>query len=215
MPSDPVTYYTALHIAVLRNQPDMVELLVRHGADINRRDRVSQLQPALRGRGGGREQPPRLPGQPGCAFLAQIHESSPLDLASEEPERLPCLQRLLDLGADVNAADKHGGCLPREAGGLGPGAPEQRQVGRLAAACLRVQHGQARRGTLLAFRGFKEAVRSSSANPLRLSVGGDTVCMPHLRVLCLGQESSFAGPSAPFLYEWKENGQEPVTLSHS
>ncbi|MBV98969.1 Ankyrin repeat and SOCS box protein 6, partial [Eschrichtius robustus] len=76
---DPVTYYTALHIAVLRNQPDMVELLVRHGADINRRDR--------------------------------IHESSPLDLASEEPERLPCLQRLLDLGADVNAADKHGGCL--------------------------------------------------------------------------------------------------------
>lgn len=73
---DPVTYYTALHVAVLRNQPDMVELLVHHGADINRRDR--------------------------------IHESSPLDLASEEPERLPCLQRLLDLGAEVNAADKHG-----------------------------------------------------------------------------------------------------------
>nr|XP_048287954.1 ankyrin repeat and SOCS box protein 6 isoform X3 [Myodes glareolus] len=39
---DPVTYYTALHIAVLRNQPDMVELLVRHGADINRRDRGRQ-----------------------------------------------------------------------------------------------------------------------------------------------------------------------------
>ncbi|XP_054853706.1 ankyrin repeat and SOCS box protein 6 [Eublepharis macularius] len=73
---DPVTYYTALHIAVLRNQPDMVELLVQRGADINRRDR--------------------------------IHESSPLDLASEEPERLPCLQRLLELGADVNASDKHG-----------------------------------------------------------------------------------------------------------
>ncbi|XP_009948499.1 PREDICTED: ankyrin repeat and SOCS box protein 6 isoform X2 [Leptosomus discolor] len=73
---DPVTYYTPLHIAVLRNQPDMVELLVHHGADINRRDR--------------------------------IHESSPLDLASEEPERLPCLQRLLQLGADVNAADKNG-----------------------------------------------------------------------------------------------------------
>ncbi|NP_001025859.2 ankyrin repeat and SOCS box protein 6 [Gallus gallus] len=73
---DPVTYYTPLHIAVLRNQPDMVELLARHGADINRRDR--------------------------------IHESSPLDLASEEPERLPCLQRLLQLGADVNAADKTG-----------------------------------------------------------------------------------------------------------
>lgn len=27
-------------MAVLRNQPDVVELLVRHGADINRRDRV-------------------------------------------------------------------------------------------------------------------------------------------------------------------------------
>ncbi|NXC04888.1 ASB6 protein, partial [Orthonyx spaldingii] len=73
---DPVTYYTPLHIAVLHNQPDMVELLVQRGADINRRDR--------------------------------IHESSPLDLASEEPERLPCLQRLLQLGADVNAADKNG-----------------------------------------------------------------------------------------------------------
>lgn len=63
----------------------------------------------------------------GCAFSAQIHESSPLDLASEEPERLPCLQRLLDLGADVNAADKHGGCLgDRRAGWCslcaGPGA---------------------------------------------------------------------------------------------
>ncbi|XP_070655511.1 ankyrin repeat and SOCS box protein 6 isoform X3 [Bos indicus] len=50
---DPVTYYTALHIAVLRNQPDMVELLVRHGADINRRDRVrrpcSTLWPAVTG----------------------------------------------------------------------------------------------------------------------------------------------------------------------
>ncbi|XP_073397124.1 ankyrin repeat and SOCS box protein 6 [Dendrobates tinctorius] len=73
---DPVTYYTPLHIAVLRNRPDMVELLVQSGADINKRDR--------------------------------IHESSPLDLASEELERLPCLQRLLDLGADVNAADKNG-----------------------------------------------------------------------------------------------------------
>ncbi|NWZ30706.1 ASB6 protein, partial [Asarcornis scutulata] len=76
LPPDPVTYYTPLHIAVLRNQPDVVELLVCHGADINRRDR--------------------------------IHESSPLDLASEEPERLSCLQRLLQLGADVNAADKNG-----------------------------------------------------------------------------------------------------------
>lgn len=38
----------------------------------------------------------------------QIHESSPLDLASEESERLPCLLTLLDMGADVNARDKHG-----------------------------------------------------------------------------------------------------------
>ncbi|KAL0606472.1 Ankyrin repeat and SOCS box protein 6 [Plecturocebus cupreus] len=103
---DPVTYYTALHIAVLRNQPDMVELLVHHGADINRRDRVSASSACFEvGVGRGLSS---FPGQPGCACLAQIHESSPLDLASEEPERLPCLQRLLDLGADVNAADKHG-----------------------------------------------------------------------------------------------------------
>ncbi|XP_051893342.1 ankyrin repeat and SOCS box protein 6 [Pristis pectinata] len=73
---DPVTYYSALHVAVLRNQPDMVELLVQHGADINKRDRV--------------------------------HNSSPLDLASEEVERLPCLQRLLDLGANVNGVDRTG-----------------------------------------------------------------------------------------------------------
>lgn len=31
-----------------------------------------------------------------------------MDLASEESERLPCLIALLDLGADVNARDKHG-----------------------------------------------------------------------------------------------------------
>uniref|UniRef100_A0A3B5MAH7 Uncharacterized protein n=1 Tax=Xiphophorus couchianus TaxID=32473 RepID=A0A3B5MAH7_9TELE len=73
---DPVSYYNPLHIAVLRNRPDMVRLLVGHGADIEKRDR--------------------------------IHESSPLDLASEESERLPCLITLLDLGADVNSRDKHG-----------------------------------------------------------------------------------------------------------
>ncbi|KAM4577023.1 ankyrin repeat and SOCS box protein 6 [Odontesthes bonariensis] len=73
---DPVSYYNPLHIAVLRNRPNMVRLLVGHGADIEKRDR--------------------------------IHESSSLDLASEESERLPCLLTLLDLGADVNARDKHG-----------------------------------------------------------------------------------------------------------
>lgn len=41
-------------------------------------------------------------------IVLKIHESSPLDLASEEPERLPCLRRLLELGANINAADKHG-----------------------------------------------------------------------------------------------------------
>lgn len=73
---DPVSYYNPLHIAVLRNRPNMVRLLGGHGADIQKRDR--------------------------------IHESSPLDLASEESERLPCLLTLLDMGADVNARDKHG-----------------------------------------------------------------------------------------------------------
>ncbi|XP_078106288.1 ankyrin repeat and SOCS box protein 6 [Sander vitreus] len=73
---DPVSYYNPLHIAVLRNRPNMVRLLVEHAADVEKRDR--------------------------------IHESSPLDLASEESERLPCLLTLLDLGADVNARDKRG-----------------------------------------------------------------------------------------------------------
>lgn len=53
------------------------------------------------------------PGPHQCSLtVLQIHESSPLDLASEEPERLPCLRRLLQLGADVNAADKRGVCTP-------------------------------------------------------------------------------------------------------
>ncbi|XP_066500141.1 ankyrin repeat and SOCS box protein 6 isoform X2 [Hoplias malabaricus] len=73
---DPVSYYTPLHIAVLRNKPQMVQLLVQHGANIDKRDR--------------------------------IHESSPLDLASEEADRYSCLSMLLDLGADINAKDKNG-----------------------------------------------------------------------------------------------------------
>ncbi|XP_077570586.1 ankyrin repeat and SOCS box protein 6 [Stigmatopora nigra] len=73
---DPVSFYNPLHIAVLRNRPNMVKLLVEHKADIEKRHR--------------------------------IHESSPLDLASEDLDRLPCLLALLDLGADVNACDKLG-----------------------------------------------------------------------------------------------------------
>ncbi|XP_057212079.1 ankyrin repeat and SOCS box protein 6 isoform X1 [Triplophysa rosa] len=73
---DPVSYYNPLHIAVMRNKPDMVQMLLGHGAEIDKRDR--------------------------------IHESSPLDLAGEEADRLPCLRVLLDLGADVNAKDKNG-----------------------------------------------------------------------------------------------------------
>lgn len=72
----PVSYYNPLHIAILRNRPNIVTQLVQHGADIEKRDR--------------------------------IHESSPLDLASEESERLPCLLTLLDLGANVNSRDRHG-----------------------------------------------------------------------------------------------------------
>uniref|UniRef100_A0A673L7T2 Ankyrin repeat and SOCS box protein 6-like n=1 Tax=Sinocyclocheilus rhinocerous TaxID=307959 RepID=A0A673L7T2_9TELE len=73
---DPVLYYNPLHIAVLRNKPDMVQMLISHGAEIEKRDR--------------------------------IRESSPLDLAGEEVDKLPCLRVLLDLGADVNAKDKNG-----------------------------------------------------------------------------------------------------------
>ncbi|KAG7275676.1 hypothetical protein CRUP_028837 [Coryphaenoides rupestris] len=73
---DPVSYYNPLHIAVLRGQYSMVRLLLDHGADMEKRDR--------------------------------IHESSPLDLASEESDRLACMHVLLDLGAEVNAQDKVG-----------------------------------------------------------------------------------------------------------
>uniref|UniRef100_A0A672PQY7 Ankyrin repeat and SOCS box containing 6 n=1 Tax=Sinocyclocheilus grahami TaxID=75366 RepID=A0A672PQY7_SINGR len=73
---DSVSYYNPLHIAVLRRHGDMVQMLISHGAEIEKRDR--------------------------------IHESSPLDLAGEEVDKLPCLRVLLVLGADVNAKDKNG-----------------------------------------------------------------------------------------------------------
>ncbi|XP_045082969.1 ankyrin repeat and SOCS box protein 6-like isoform X2 [Coregonus clupeaformis] len=49
-----------------------------------------------------------LTSEVGALYLLQIHESSPLDLASEEAVRLPCMRTLLDIGADVNARDKNG-----------------------------------------------------------------------------------------------------------
>uniref|UniRef100_A0A7N6A3J0 SOCS box domain-containing protein n=1 Tax=Anabas testudineus TaxID=64144 RepID=A0A7N6A3J0_ANATE len=42
---DPVSYYNPLHIAVLRNRPNMVRLLVEHGADIEKRDRIHESSP--------------------------------------------------------------------------------------------------------------------------------------------------------------------------
>ncbi|XP_031426803.1 ankyrin repeat and SOCS box protein 6 isoform X2 [Clupea harengus] len=42
---DPVSYYNPLHIAVLRNRPLMVRLLVQHGADVNKRDRIHESSP--------------------------------------------------------------------------------------------------------------------------------------------------------------------------
>ncbi|XP_058493268.1 ankyrin repeat and SOCS box protein 6 [Solea solea] len=86
------------------------EILLRYGAFLNFEDPVSYYNPLhisvlrnkpemvklLVGRGADIEKRDR------------VHESSPLDLATEEPERLLCLRTLLDLGADVNARDKYG-----------------------------------------------------------------------------------------------------------
>ncbi|KAG9354602.1 hypothetical protein JZ751_001315 [Albula glossodonta] len=42
---DPVSYYNPLHIAVLRNRPEMVQTLMHHGADIDKRDRIHESSP--------------------------------------------------------------------------------------------------------------------------------------------------------------------------
>lgn len=42
-PADPVSYYNPLHVAVLRNRPSIVRLLVEHGASVEKRDRVRHL----------------------------------------------------------------------------------------------------------------------------------------------------------------------------
>lgn len=90
----------------------MVRLLVSHGADVEKRDRVRRPSPLCLSS-------PSVPPAHLCAlFSCQIHESSPLDLASEESERLPCLLTLLDMGARVNAEDKHSTCVCRDPSGV-------------------------------------------------------------------------------------------------
>ncbi|XP_063792538.1 ankyrin repeat and SOCS box protein 6 isoform X2 [Pseudophryne corroboree] len=101
--------YSLLKVAELGLAP-AAEILLQYGADLGFEDPVTYYTPlhiaVLR------NQPDmvELLVQNGADINRRdrIHESSPLDLASEESERLPCLQRLLELGADVNAADRNG-----------------------------------------------------------------------------------------------------------
>ncbi|KPP76880.1 hypothetical protein Z043_103743 [Scleropages formosus] len=112
---DPVSYYNPLHIAVLRNQPRMVQALVRYGADINKRDRIHESSPLdLAG-----EESERLP----ClrvlldlgadvnardkngktALLHALASSDGLTVRNTDNIRL-----LLEKGADVRAATQEG-----------------------------------------------------------------------------------------------------------
>ncbi|XP_068104595.1 ankyrin repeat and SOCS box protein 6 [Hyperolius riggenbachi] len=101
--------YSLLKVAELGLVP-AAEILLQYGADLGFEDPVTYYTPlhiaVLR------NQPDmvELLVQSGADINRRdrIHESSPLDLASEEPERLPCLQRLLELGAEVNMADRNG-----------------------------------------------------------------------------------------------------------
>ncbi|KAM6954458.1 ankyrin repeat and SOCS box protein 6 [Aplochiton taeniatus] len=86
------------------------EVLLRHGADLNFEDPVSYYNPlhiaVLRNRP---SMVRFLVGQGADIHKRdRIHESSPIDLASEESERLPCMETLLDMGAEVNSRDKNG-----------------------------------------------------------------------------------------------------------
>ncbi|CAN9513480.1 unnamed protein product [Ophioblennius macclurei] len=93
-----------------RGKVDAAGILLRYGADLNFEDPVSYYNPlhiaVLMNR-------PNVVTQliehgADIEKRDRIHESSPLDLASEESERLPCLLALLDLGANVNSKDRHG-----------------------------------------------------------------------------------------------------------
>ncbi|XP_038560371.1 ankyrin repeat and SOCS box protein 6 [Micropterus salmoides] len=112
---DPVSYYSPLHIAVLRNRPHMVKLLVGHGADVEKRDRIHESSPLDL----ASEESERLP----ClltllelgadANARDKHGKTPLlhALASSDGltvHNVENIQLLLEKGADVNAATVDG-----------------------------------------------------------------------------------------------------------
>ncbi|KAL4622650.1 ankyrin repeat and SOCS box protein 6 [Arapaima gigas] len=112
---DPVSYYNPLHIAVLRNQPRMVQTLVRYGADVNKRDRIHESSP-LDLASEESERVPCLhvlldlgadvnaPDKNGkTALLHALASSDGLTVCNTENIRL-----LLEKGADVQAATQDG-----------------------------------------------------------------------------------------------------------
>ncbi|XP_076010435.1 ankyrin repeat and SOCS box protein 6 isoform X2 [Genypterus blacodes] len=100
----------ALFKVAERGLLNAAQILIRYGADINFEDPVSYYNPLHIAVLRSRPNMVRLLVGYGADIEKRdrIHESSPLDLASEEADRLTCLLALLDLGADVNARDKHG-----------------------------------------------------------------------------------------------------------
>ncbi|KAF3696043.1 Ankyrin repeat and SOCS box protein 6 [Channa argus] len=112
---DPVSYYNPLHIAVLRNKPNMVRLLVEHGADIEKRDRIHESSPLDL----ASEESERLP----CLLTlldlgADVNArdkqgKTSLLHAMESSDGLTVhntgnIQLLLERGADVNAMTESG-----------------------------------------------------------------------------------------------------------
>ncbi|XP_053725728.1 transmembrane protein 132C isoform X1 [Synchiropus splendidus] len=89
---------------------EAAEILLRYGADINFEDPVSYYNPLHVAVFNKKSEMIKLLVAKGADIEKRdrVYESSPLDLASEEEDRLSCLLTLLDLGADVNASDKHG-----------------------------------------------------------------------------------------------------------